>query len=348
MAVFDEVKPPFFIIGTERSGTNLLRLILNSHSNIAIPHPPHIMKNLFKLEPFYGDLSKDLNFMRLIRDVETIIRLHPYPWGIKIDKNEIFRQVRERNLINVFFAVYEQYLESTLKKRWGCKSTFMIYHVELIKRYYPSAKFIYMVRDGRDVAASARKTIFNRYNIYFIANLWKKEQEIGISWRNRLSKEEIFLVRYEDLLSKPAETVSSLCLFLDEPYQEDMLSFFDSAEAKKSGSLSEAWRNTSSPIIKDNYGKFNAQLSKNQVILFESIAGKELEHFSYALTKPVAFSTGKQLKRDRFKFTYLIEEIFLMVLVQLRHVFTDKNSFLRFKKFIFLQYLKISLALKWR
>ncbi len=132
---------PIFIIGTERSGTNLLRLILNSHSNIAIPHPPHIMKNFFKLEPLYGDLDSDANFKKLVKDVVIVVELHPYPWGIKLDKQRIFRDAEERKLINVFFAIYNQYLASTNKKRWGCKSTFMIHHVALIRRYYPHAKF---------------------------------------------------------------------------------------------------------------------------------------------------------------------------------------------------------------
>ena len=148
---------PIFIIGTERSGTNLLRLILNSHPNIAIPHPPHIMKNFFKLEPLYSDLSKDVNFKKFIQDVVRMVELHPYPWEIRIDKNRVFQDVKDRNLISIFFAVYAQHLEATHKKRWGCKSTFMLYHVALIRRYYPCAKFIYMVRDGRDVAASAKK-----------------------------------------------------------------------------------------------------------------------------------------------------------------------------------------------
>jgi len=70
---------PIFIIGTERSGTNLLRPILNSHFHIAIPHPPHIMKNFYKLEPLYTDLNKDAQFKRLIKDVVAMVELHPYP-----------------------------------------------------------------------------------------------------------------------------------------------------------------------------------------------------------------------------------------------------------------------------
>ncbi|MCR4286857.1 MAG: sulfotransferase, partial [Deltaproteobacteria bacterium] len=55
---------PIFIIGTERSGTNLLRLILNAHPNIALPHPPHIMKNFSGLVPLYHYLGVDGNFRR--------------------------------------------------------------------------------------------------------------------------------------------------------------------------------------------------------------------------------------------------------------------------------------------
>lgn len=337
---------PIFILGTERSGTNLLRLILNSHSNIAIPHPPHIMKNFFKLEPLYSDLSNDTNFKRLICDVVRMVQLHPYPWGIKIDKDKIFRDTRERNLINIYFAIYDQYLQNAHKKRWGCKSTFMIYHVALIRQYYPAAKFIYMVRDGRDVAVSAKETIFNHYNAYFTAKLWSKEQQIGIYWLNKLSKNDIFLLKYEDLLISPSETVRSVCSFLNEPYQENMLNFFNTAEARKSGSLSAAWKNTSSPIIKNNSQKFKIELREDEIDLFEAIAGSELDYFSYALTKPFYFSEGVRARGVKFKIVYMIEEVFLMIAVQIKHLFTDKNNLLRFKKFMFLKYIKIIRSIK--
>jgi len=346
MTLFDEAAAPIFILGTERSGTNLLRLILNSHPNIAIPHPPHIMKIFFKLEPLYSDLSKDANFKRLIQDVVKMVELHSYPWEIKIDKDKIFRNTQERNLINICFAIYDQYLESTHKKRWGSKSTFMIYHVALIRRYCPHAKFIYMVRDGRDVAVSAKKTIFNHYCVYFTAGLWKREQQIGIYWLNKLSKNDIFLIKYENLLSNPEDTVRSLCSFLNEPYQENMLNFFNTEEAKKSGSLSSAWKNTSSPIIKNNFEKFKTELREDEIDLFEAIAAAELDHFSYTLTKPFYLSEGVRARGVKFKIAYIIEEIFLMIVVQLKHLFTDKNNFLRFKKFLFLKFIKIIRAIK--
>lgn len=332
---------PIFIIGTERSGTNLMRIILNSHSNITIPHPPHILKNFFKLEPLYSDLKKDVNFKRLIEDVVRMIELHPYPWEYRIDKEKIFNNVKERNLINIFFTAYDQYLGNTNKKRWGCKSTFMINHVGLIRCYRPQAKFIYMVRDGRDVAASAKKTIFNHYSPYYTAKLWKKEQQIGIYWLNKLSKNDIFLLKYEELLNNPENRVKAICSFLDEPYEENMLKFFKTEEAKKSSKISAAWRNTSKLIINDNCGKFKMELNKNKIDLFEAIAAPELDYFSYKLTKPFYISEQVRSRGVKFRIVYLLEEIFLMLKVQIKYFFSDKNNFLRYKKFWFLKLISI-------
>ncbi|MDD5408896.1 MAG: sulfotransferase [Candidatus Omnitrophica bacterium] len=338
---------PIFIIGTERSGTNLLRLILNTHSNIAIPHPPHIMKNFSKLEPLYGDLKNDANFKALVKDVVKMVELHPYPWAVTLNAERIFRDAVDRNLISIFFSIYNQYLESSFKARWGCKSTFMIYHVASILNYYPSAKFLYIVRDGRDVAASAKKSIFNRYCVYYTAQVWKKEQQIGMYWLNKLDKHNIFLFKYENLLGDSETTVKSICSFLDEPYQENMLNFFHTPEAQKSGRISAAWINTARPIMKNNFEKFKVELRKDEIDLFENIASEELDYFLYQLKRPFYVSENARARGIRFKISYLVEEIFLMLKVQVGHLFTDKNNLLRLRKFWFLKFIRISRAIKW-
>lgn len=328
---------PIFIIGTERSGTNLLRLILNAHPNIALPHPPHIMKNFSGLTPLYHDLGVDANFRRLIGDVVRSVDLHPYPWGIRLDCARIFKEARDRNLINIFFCIYNQFLESTGKGRWGCKSTFMLHHVESVLKYYPSARFIYMARDGRDVAASAKKTIFNRYSVYYTARLWRDEQRICIRWLNELARENIMLLRYEDLLREPEGSVRAICLFIKEDYNPAMLDFFKTEEAGKSSSISDAWRNTASPIIRDNLMKYRGELTGAEIDLFEAMAGRELALLSYALKNPQYAKEGKAA----FRLRYLVEEWLLMLKVQLKYLFIDRNNFLRFRKFLFIKSLKV-------
>jgi hypothetical protein len=331
---------PIFIIGTERSGTNLLRLILNSHSHIAVPHPPHIMKFFSGNVSSYGDLAIDRNFRKLIKDVCRMVELHPYPWEIKPDRERIFREAEERDLIHIYFKIYKQYLEYTGKKRWACKSTFMIKHVEEVRRYFPDARFIYMVRDGRDVAVSAKTSIFNHYHIYYTARLWKSEQELGLSWMKKLTGKQIFLLKYEELINNTEETVKKLCSFLDEDFEEKMLEYYLHAESKKSGDLSISWENTSKPVIQENKDKFKTALTEKEVELFENIAFKELSALGYDLVNPAIRSEQKHDEAMRPHPEYRLGENFLFLKAEARHLLHDRNSLMRLKKIWFIKYIR--------
>ena len=80
-----------FIIGEQRSGSNLLRLMLNQSPQIAAPHPPHILQRMAGLLPRYGDLNENKNFTQLIDDVCHLVETNPVLWrGISLDRKEIF------------------------------------------------------------------------------------------------------------------------------------------------------------------------------------------------------------------------------------------------------------------
>lgn len=332
---------PVFIIGTERSGTNLLRLMLNAHSNIAVPHPPHIMKFFSPLLPLYGDLKDDRNFRQLIADVCRMVELHPYPWEIRPDRTEVFLKAKERNLLNVYFEVYNQYLGYTGRKRWACKSTFMIEHVEQIRRYYPRASFIYMVRDGRDVAVSAKSSIFNNYHVFYSAQRWKREQEMGLSWLSVLPPDRIMLLKYEDLISDPRSMTKAMCEFLGEEFEEGMLEYHRSAEARKSGGLSVSWENTCRPVMRGNSGKFLRHLEAKEIRLFEAIACDELQRLGYPLTcsrEELACIKDEVMRPGP---RYAVHELILRLRAEARHLIKDRNSAARLKKLLFMKYLGV-------
>jgi hypothetical protein len=335
------VKDPIFIIGTERSGTNLLRLILDAHPDIAVPHPPHILKNLLALEPAYGDLRDDRRFRTLIRDVARLVEFHAYPWGFRIDEEAVLREASARELICVYFAVYDQFAAHAKKPRWCCKSTHMIRNVALVRHHRPAAKFLFMVRDGRDVAVSARESIFNRYSVYYAARLWSEEQRIGMYWLSRLSDREVHLIRYEDLLAEPERTVASVCAFLGVPWRPEMLRYHETAEARACAALSEDWRNTDQPLLRGNAGKFKKALSPAEVALFEDIAAPELDFFSYPLCRPLHESEKRRALGVPFRLRYVGEELYRFFRVQGSRAFRDRNFRRRLRKFWFVQSLKL-------
>lgn len=330
---------PIFIIGTERSGTNLLRLMLNAHSAISVPHPPHIMKFFSPLESLYGELGDDGNFRRLITDVCRMVELHTYPWGIQLNREQVFYGVPERNLLNIYFQIYNQYLAHTGKRRWACKSTFMIEHVAEIRRYYPDARFIFMVRDGRDVAVSAKKSIFNHFHVYYSAVRWQREQRLGLDWLAKLPPEQITLLKYEELIGDPEATIRQLCRFLGEGFEEQMLEYHRSGEARKSGSLSVSWENTAKPVISDNAHKYRSRLTRAEIMQFEAIAMGEMQELGYCTDhQPEQLVQFEGLKQERF--SYRLSEYALKARAEVNHLLRDKNSAARMRKNIYMTYIR--------
>jgi hypothetical protein len=332
---------PIFIIGTERSGTNLLRLMLNAHPHIAVPHPPHIMKLLGPLEHRYGDLTDDGNFRRLIAAACRLVELHTYPWEIRPDRERVFREARDRNLLCIYFALYDQYLASTDKERWCCKSTFMIERVGEILRYHPAARFIFMVRDGRDVAVSAKESIFNHFHVFYSARRWQREQRLGLSWLTQLGPEQVFLLRYETLLANPEATVRRLCDFLGEEFRPEMLEYYRSGEARKSGSLSISWQNTAKPVLTANTAKFHRCLRPDEILLFEAIAGEALAELGYELLNAPALQADQRAALLQERFCYRLSEIGLKLKAEVRHLLKDRNSLARLRKNLYVATLRI-------
>lgn len=327
---------PIFIIGTERSGTNLLRLMLNAHSSIAVPHPPHITKFFGPLEHLYGNLAVDANFRRLIADVCRMVELHTYPWEIRPDREQVFQRAVDRNLLAVYFQVYDQYLAFAGKRRWACKSTFMIEQVAEILRYHPDARFIFMVRDGRDVAVSAKASIFNHFHVYYSARRWQREQRLGLSWLAKLPPEQIMLLKYEDLIADPAAVTRRLCGFLGEEFEEGMLEYHRSREAKKSGSLSISWENTARPVMAGNAQKFRRCLTGDEILLFEALACDELLELGYPLIHPHEELKALPHEMLREKSGYRMTEWRLKLKAEINHLLKDTNSVARLRKNLYM------------
>jgi Sulfotransferase family len=272
---------PIFIIGTERSGSNLLRLILNAHSEIAVPHPPHVMSYFGPLEKYYGDLSCESNFRRLIRDVITHLRSHIHPWEVEIDEDTLVRAASPRDLFGIYAALYEQFMKATGKRYWGCKSTFMIHYVKRILASYPEAKLIWLIRDPRDVALSSQVSVFNPYHPYYTARLWAKQQELGLQLEATCRPANLLRVHYEALISNPQETVERICRFIGVPFEQTMLRFFETREARTSASLAQDWRNTAVPILSNNANKFLSRMPAEDIAIIEAVAGETMEKLNY-------------------------------------------------------------------
>jgi hypothetical protein len=271
-----------FMVGEQRSGSNLLRLMLGQADEIAAPHPPHILQRMMPLMPLYGSLEDPETFAMLVDDVCRLVELNPVPWEniTRFDREDVARRCRQPSLIAVFGAVMDLYAEANGKSKWLCKSMTNIRYAKELEAYFGDPKYIYLYRDGRDVALSFMKAVIGDKHPYMIAHKWAELQRLCLSERAQ-APERVFSLCYEELIANPEAVLRRLCAFVGIRYKEAMLSGHTSAEANRTAQSSSLWANLTKPIMRENTKKFLKELSEEDIRIIESVAGDCLEALGY-------------------------------------------------------------------
>jgi hypothetical protein len=273
---------PILMIGIQRSGSNLLRLMLNELPEIAAPHPPHILQRMMPLASRYGDLTRKKAFSLLVDDVCRLVECNPVPWeGVILDRENVAARCVKPNLVAVFGAVYDVMAETWGAKTWCCKSLANIHYLPEIEDYFADAKYIYLYRDGRDVATSFSKAVVGEKHFYHIAKEWNEAQQLALNFRKKVPSKRFFNLSYEDLTSETEKSVRALCKFLGVGYKPSMLEFYKSGEAKRAASASNLWENVTHPVMKQNSRKFLKEAHEEDIRIFESVAGSSMDSLGY-------------------------------------------------------------------
>jgi len=283
------------MIGTQRSGSNLLRVMLDQSSEIVSPHPAHVLVTFVPLLELYGDLNTE-TYKVLINDVVDYVEVNPVPWdGITIDRDWIFENSTVYSLFEINRLIYEQAAICKKAKYWCCKSMANVHYADELESHSPNLKYIYLYRDGRDVAVSFKKAIVGEKHIYNLARQWKYDQEACIELADRIEKDRFFALNYETLIAQPEAVIKDLCSFLNITYNESMLSFYNSHESKATAAAGEMWQNLEKPIMSNNTGKFHKELTHEEIEIFELVNQGVLQKLDYPLFTPL---TNTQLISD--------------------------------------------------
>ena len=216
---------PVQIIGTQRSGSNLLRLMLNQIDTVFAPHPPHILSVFYPLVSWYGDLENDNNFKSLINDVCTLVELNPVSWEVKLNPKKIFEASQQRSLIEIFKNVYQLGARETNSNLWVCKSMQNVRYINDFSKNNLRPQIIYLYRDGRDVALSFQKAIVGPKHIYCIADKWQEEQLLSLDVIEKTSQYNSLSVSYESLILDPQVQMKRICDFIGVEYSTQIVKF---------------------------------------------------------------------------------------------------------------------------
>lgn len=282
------MKPPVFLLSSERSGTNLLRRRFTEYQKDYFgPAPLHLLKHLYWAEPYYGSLDIEENFDEFIKDTLGLAYHHFSPWDEEITVNEVKSEYTTyfsggRTSIGVMHVVYMIYAQRKGYLSYFCKDNNLFDFVSDIKLELPSAKFVYLYRDPRDVIVSQGRRPLQNKSISYLSELWRNEQIKCIRYLGFLSKSNsVLALSYEELIKNEYKCIKRLCLFLDVEVLDGKNHF----SSKEKTDIQE-WTNLNKPTIKDNSGKFRENLKVSQIKKIEGICWHQMVKLGYAPISP--------------------------------------------------------------
>ncbi len=201
--------PPFFIVGCGRSGTTLLRRMLDRHSAVGVP-----LESLFLLDYLRCPPPRALHFAdRMAEEYEV------GEWQVHLDPDALKEAPSIRDAIERLHAAY---LQKHGKQRWGQKTPRFVQYGNLLKRQWPEAKFVHVIRDPRAVVASLMTSEVHLSNALYGSKRWRRDVGAGLALASAYPG-DVLEVRYEDLVSRPAEVLKRVCAFLDLAFEPAML-----------------------------------------------------------------------------------------------------------------------------
>lgn len=277
--VADVAEPAFpFFVGCGRSGTTLLRAMFDSHPDLAIPSESYFVGNLGRRAAVYerpAGFDAEL-FLTELLEISWVRQ-----WGLP---ERALRRAFAAAPVTSFAAavrrVFRCYADAAGKARYGDKTPNYVARMPLIAGLVPEARFVHIIRDGRDVTTSFRRVPFGPTSAAEGALFWQSRVRGGRVAGQALGVHRYREVRYEALVEDPPAVLRDLCGFLDLPFDERMLAYTDKADELMAGGRPGAHVNLALPPTKA-LRDWRVQMSRPDVRRFELLAGDLLEELGY-------------------------------------------------------------------
>jgi hypothetical protein len=213
--------PAPFIVGMGRSGTTLLRLMIDSHPAIAIPPETQFISTL--------NLACDRE--EFITQLTTYRRWPDFHLDADVFA-EAVRQFPDFSLTKGLRAFYQSYANRFNKPRWGDKTPIYAEHMQSIAELLPEAHFVHIIRDGRDSALSYRGLWFGPGSDFAThAEMWRRR--ILVARKQAADGDLRYIeVRYEALVTRPEDELRQICAFINVGFSPLMLEYHTRAKAR--------------------------------------------------------------------------------------------------------------------
>jgi hypothetical protein len=268
---------PLFITGFKRSGTTLLGTIVDRHPEISIAIECFFIPRYHIGQVAFWPLAAEENRKRLAAAITA--EPDSIRNGLDVDEARIAAET-DPNVASVLDAVMLDWAASRGATRWGDKSPGFITKMDTLHRIFPEARYVHIVRDGRDVMLSVRHRWEREQNVQWIAREWAMAIDRARDFGTRHS-DRYLEVRYESLLEDPEGVVREVAEFAGLTFDPRML------RSTSDDDLNPAlatWGRVNEPIAKGNFQKWRTEASPEDIAAFEYVAGHRLAELGYPLS----------------------------------------------------------------
>jgi Sulfotransferase family len=266
---------PVIVLGVRRSGTTLLRVMLDRNPSLAVPDESYFVPQLARRHRGSVDPAA---FVDDLRRLPTLVE-----WGLSPDL--VVGRIRPGMTTGeAIAAVFETYAAERGKPRWGDKTPLYMQHLPLLERLFPEARFVHLIRDGRDAALSFLSVppgIMTQgwghpRDASGFACQWATEVRDARALGRRVGPGGYLELRYEALVADPAAALRRVCAFAGLEYDDAMLGYVGQTD---SGRKEHQQRLNEPPRV--GVRNWSAEMTAADAAAFEAVAGDLLAELGY-------------------------------------------------------------------
>ncbi len=277
---------PFFIVAASRSGTTMMRLLLNAHSKIGVPKEMAYFERCAiagALNTWQNPGFKKGTYADFVRAFLNRRKIALEGIDLELLAEKILSD-QTVNLERPIRLALDTWAEKEGKTIWGEKTPKNLFYVDKIHEMMPDARFIHIIRDPRAVVNSMNRfarfvddSVLNAFNWLQAADFGFRILQKSVPARLRLE------IKYEDLVSDVEGTTRKICEFLKEPFEEEMLAFYMKSRGDlhpNAGQLGGV-NTLTQPISTVSVDKWRDQLTARDIALVEAVCSEAMQVHGY-------------------------------------------------------------------
>ena len=296
-----------FVFGSSRGGTTFLSQILAEWFSYGMGPEGTFVKEIVRKAEKLGDLSSDDKCYELAQQIVNaqMFRIIETRWEAKyafaVCPEEIMERMPDRSASSAIFAAHKVIADKQEKQRVGNKNPGYWRELDTLNALFPlNAKYLFIVRDGRDVALSLKNVPWGGHSVYMAAAKWKKMASAVRKFEKRVKPGSILTIRYEDLLNKPGETIEAIGHFVGQIDMAEIRGKYEKAALENE--------------LGSNFGKWRNNMPVEDQQVYEAVVGDTLTDFGYERCYPNAHLGYWP------RFVYRVKEGLRMIRLNLYHL----------------------------